>query len=79
MAISLTRDELYERLKDPTHIKLLILAINEDYNSIFPLQLQGKVNTQGNISLDIREPLKNLMFKWLFRAIDLAYEEDLDL
>ena len=78
MSISLTRDELYERLKDPIRMKLLLIAINEDAKNIFsPLRYQ--VETKGEISLDIREPLRELAFKWLFRAIDLAYEEDLDL
>ena len=44
MSISLTREELCEHLKYPTCIELLILAVNEDVKSIFPLRYQ--VNTQ---------------------------------
>ncbi len=76
MSLSLTKDELCERLKDPDRFKLLILAINEDVSNVSPLYFEAE--HQGKISINITEPLRELAFKWLFRAIDLTYEEGFD-
>ena len=76
MELSLTKAQLFERLLEPQRTKLLLLAIAEDTNKVFPLQYQAR--NQSEIHIDITEALGKLALKWLFRAVDLAYEEALD-
>lgn len=76
MELSLTKSQLLERLLVPQRIKLLVLAINEDAHSLFPLQFHSQ--NQAQINIDITETLRILSSKWLFRAIDLAYDETFD-
>jgi hypothetical protein len=76
MELTLTRAQIFERLLEPQRMKLLVLAINEDAHSVFPLRVQAQ--NQAEINIDITEPLRKLVQKVLFRAIDLVYDETLD-
>ena len=76
MELSLTKAQLLERLIEPQRIKLLVLAVNEDANKVFPIR--AEVHNQAEINIDMTEILRKLSSKWLFRAIDLAYDETLD-
>ena len=75
MALSLTLEQVLERLTEPQRIKLLVLAINEDAKSIFPLHF---TNDEEENSRIMTEALRKLAKLWLFRAIRLAYDETLD-
>ena len=76
MELSLTHAQLLERLLQPQRIKLLVLAVNEDARKVFPLHFQAR--NQAEINIDITEALRTLSSKWLLRAIDLSYDENLD-
>jgi len=79
MALSLTREQLLERLDDPHRMQLLVIALNEDMKQVFPVdyKIQFPINT-NDINIDIGEALIKLSSKWLLRAVDLAYDENLD-
>jgi len=74
--LSLTKDELLERLLEPQRSKLLSLAINEDIHGVFPLTVEAE--KQENIDIDITEHVQKIIFKALFRVTDLAFDESLD-
>ena len=74
--ISLTKNELLERLLEPQRSKILSLAINEDIHSIFPLKI--KAEKEKEISIDITEEVQKIVFKTLFRVTDLAFDENFD-
>jgi hypothetical protein len=74
--VSLTKEQIMMRLLDPQRTKLLTLAINEDTNKVFPLHFQAQ--NREEIEIDINEALHTLCSKWLFRVIDLAYDDTLD-
>lgn len=76
MELSLTKEQLLERLLTPERTTLLALAIKEDADKVFPLHFQARNQTEINI--DITEAIGTLCSKWLWRAIDLAYNEALD-
>lgn len=75
MTLSLTKEQIGERLLEPQRLTLLRLAIDEDVKSIFPLHFTK--NDEEN-SLIMTEAMSNLVNKLLFRAITLAYDEILD-
>lgn len=79
MALSLTREQLLERLVDPHRMQLLAIALNEDMKQVFPVdyKIQFPINT-NDINIDIGEALIKLSSKWLLHAVDLAYDENLD-
>jgi hypothetical protein len=74
--LSLTKDQLLERLLEPQRSKLLSLAINEDIHSVFPLRIPAR--KQKEINIDITEQIQKIAFRLLFRVTDLAYDETLD-
>jgi hypothetical protein len=74
--LSLTKNELLERLLEPQRSKLLSLAINEDIHSVFPLRV--KARKQEEIDIDISEQVQQMAFKLLFRVTDLVFDESLD-
>ncbi len=77
MELSLTKAQLLERLLEPQRTKLLVLAINEDVKKVFPIRIEAQ--NQAEINIDVTEALRTLSSKWLSRAINLAYDETLDL
>jgi hypothetical protein len=74
--LSLTKNELLERLLEPQRSRLLSLAINEDIHSVFPLSYEAR--KQEEIDIDITEHIQKIVFKSLFRVTDLAFDENLD-
>ena len=74
--LSLTKNELLERLLEPQRSRLLTLAINEDIHGVFPLSIEAK--KQKEINIDITEHVQKIIFKALFRVTDLAFDETLD-
>jgi len=80
MPISLTKEQMGERLLEPHRLKLLTLAINEDVKSCFPIKYksQGRIPAGTDINLDLTEALKPVVNKIIFRAIEIAYDESLD-
>jgi hypothetical protein len=74
--LSLTKNELLERILEPQRSRILTLAIKEDIRSIFPLTIRARKNKE--ISIDISQQVQKLVFKTLFRVTDLAFDEALD-
>jgi len=77
MPISLTREQLLERLAEPRRVKLLAIALNEDTKQVFPVTRKAKIPVDTNeidIDIDISQALIKLSSKWLLRAVNLAYE-----
>ena len=75
MSISLTREQFFERLDERK--RLLIIAVDEDVKSIFPIRTTVIGNqTENNINL--RKPISDLLLKTIARVINLVYEEGLD-
>lgn len=74
--ISLTKNELLERIIEPQRSRLLALAIKEDIRSIFPVSIRAV--KENEISIDISQQVQKLVFKALFRITDLAFDESLD-
>lgn len=74
--LTLTKNQLLERLLEPQRSRLLSLAINEDIHSVFPITLP--VRKQKEINLDITDDVQKIVFKLLFRVTDLVYDETLD-
>lgn len=75
MSISLTKDQLFDRLLDPERVKLLRLAFDEDARSVFPLRSQ--TTSQTEINPDMAKTLTIVAEKLLLRAISLTYDETL--
>ena len=75
MAISLTIEQLHERLLGRPRNQLLAMAVSEDMKSMFPFILSNGNEENSGI---IREAFKELGFKMLYQAINLAYDEDFD-
>jgi len=81
MALSLTYKQLMERLAEPHRIQLLNIAFLQDIKQVFPVHIEQKMQLpiDGNdINIDISEALLEFASKWLLRAVDLAYDENLD-
>jgi hypothetical protein len=77
MAISLTKDEFYQRWSERHQI--LAIAIMEDIKNMPPIQFKITVGQAVNQteSLDISQPIGELLQKEIRRIIDLVYLEDL--
>jgi hypothetical protein len=75
MPISLTKEQLLDRLSETKRIKLLHLAIVRDAQDI-ALPVRSEVQRQSNLNLPLEVAI--LADTYLIRAISLAYEEFLD-
>jgi hypothetical protein len=75
VAISLTIKQVHARLQERPRNQLLAMAVNEQMNSMFPFILSN--GNEENSRL-IEEAFKELGFKMLYQAIELAYNEDFD-
>ena len=77
MAISLTKEQILEKLLEPRRLSLLILAISEDAKKTMTLKYKPQTN-QSEVNIDITQPLSEFTNRILLRAIELAYDETLD-
>jgi hypothetical protein len=75
VAISLTIKQVHARLQERPRNQLLAMAVSEQMNIMFPFILSN--GNEENSRL-IREAFKELGFKMLYQAIELAYNEDFD-
>jgi hypothetical protein len=76
MAINLTREQAIARLNEPERKKLLILALNEDVKSLFPMHLEGYLTKNDQITLV--KAINELIFGANMRTFDLVFNEGLD-
>ena len=74
--LSLTREQLLRRLVESQRSSLLALAINEDAKRYFTFKVEA--NSSQEVNIDVTEPLRAVTKKLLLRAIDIAYDENLD-
>jgi hypothetical protein len=82
MALSLTREQFMERLKEPHRTQLLAIALLEDIKQAFPADRIYQVPVKDNntsVFIDISDPMMKFMSNWFLRIVDLAYDENLDV